>query len=168
MPFLRKAFPYLAIAIGLASLAWAVSFGTLPKADFTFENGNEIQTADPSKATGQPENRVINALFEGLLRSLPDEGWEKKFGRGQNVPMTPHGAMAERFEVSEDGRTYTFHMRKGAQWSNGDPVTADDFAWSWRRRVSYFVASLTLLSLATLCGKERCGSKRVCFAQSRP
>ena len=77
MPFLRKAFPYLAIALGLASLAWAVSFGTLPKADFTFDNGNEIRTADPSKAFGQPENRVINALFEGLLRSLPDEGWEK-------------------------------------------------------------------------------------------
>jgi len=154
MPFLRKAFPYLAIAIGLASLAWAVSFGTLPKADFTFENGNEIQTADPSKATGQPENRVINALFEGLLRSLPDEGWEKKYGPGQNVPMTPHGAMAERFEVSEDGRTYTFHMRKGAQWSNGDPVTADDFAWSWRRMLHPETASQYAYQLYYLVGAE--------------
>lgn len=154
MPFLRKAFPYLAIALGLASLAWAVSFGTLPKADFTFDNGNEIRTADPSKATGQPENRVINALFEGLLRTLPDEGWEKKYGPGENVPMTPHGAMAERFEVSEDGRTYTFHMRKGAQWSNGDPVTAEDFAWSWRRMLHPETASEYAYQLYYLVGAE--------------
>jgi oligopeptide transport system substrate-binding protein len=161
MPFLRKAFPYLAIALGLASLAWAVSFGTLPKADFTFENGNEIQTADPSKATGQPENRVINALFEGLLRSLPDEGWEKKYGPGENVPMTPHGAMAERFEVSEDGRTYTFHMRKGAQWSNGDPVTADDFAWSWRRMLHPETASQYAYQLYYLVGAEEYNTAKV-------
>ena len=154
MPFLRKAFPYLAIALGLASLAWAVSFGTLPKADFTFDNGNEIRTADPSKATGQPENRVINALFEGLLRSLPDEGWEKKYGPGENVPMTPRPAMAERYEVSEDGRTYTFHMRKGAKWSNGDPVNAEDFAWSWRRMLHPETASEYAYQLYYLVGAE--------------
>ena len=154
MPFLRKAFPYLAIALGLASLAWAVSFGTLPKADFTFDNGNEIRTADPSKATGQPENRVINALFEGLLRSLPDEGWERKYGPGENVPMTPQGAMAESFDVSEDGRVYTFHMRKGAQWSNGDPVTAVDFAWSWRRMLHPETASEYAYQLYYLVGAE--------------
>ena len=151
---LRKAFPYLAIALGLAALAWAVSFGTLPKADFTFDNGNEIRTADPSKATGQPENRVINALFEGLLRSLPDEGWEKKYGPGENVPMTPHSAMAERYEVSEDGRVYTFHMRKGVQWSNGDPVTAEDFAWSWRRMLHPETASEYAYQLYYLIGAE--------------
>ncbi|MCE9526521.1 MAG: peptide ABC transporter substrate-binding protein [Planctomycetales bacterium] len=154
MLFLRKAFPYLAIALGLASLAWAVSFGTLPKADFAFENGNEIQTADPSKATGQPENRIINGLFEGLLRSLPDEGWEKKYGPGENVPMTPRPAMAERYGVSEDGRTYTFHMRKGALWSNGDPVTADDFAWSWRRMLHPETASQYAYQLYYLVGAE--------------
>lgn len=154
MPFLRKAFPYLAIALGLASLAWAVSFGTLPKADFTFDNGNEIRTADPSKATGQPENRVINALFEGLLRSLPDEGWEKKYGPGENVPMTPHPAMAESYDVSKDGRTYTFQMRKGALWSNGDPVTAEDFAWSWRRMLHPETASEYAYQLYYLVGAE--------------
>lgn len=130
---IRRAFPLAAIGLGLAALAWALSLERLPPADFTYDNGNEIQTADPAKATGQPEHRIINALFEGLLRSLPPDKWEEKYGPGENVPMPPQPAMAERYEVSPDGLTYTFHIRKGAQWSNGDPVTADDFAWSWRR-----------------------------------
>jgi oligopeptide transport system substrate-binding protein len=41
--------------------------------------------------------------------------------------------VAERYELSEDGRTYTFHLRQGAHWSNGQPVTAGDFRWSWQR-----------------------------------
>ncbi len=129
----RKAFPWLAVALGLAALAWAFAFQRLPPADFTYDNGNEIQTADPAKATGQPEHRVLNALFEGLLRSMPPDRWQDKYGPGENVPMTPEPAMAERYEVSPDGRTYTFHMRQDAQWSSGDPVTAEDFFWSWRR-----------------------------------
>jgi ABC-type oligopeptide transport system substrate-binding subunit len=75
--FFRKAFPYFALALLAGALAWAVSFGTLPKADFTFDNGNEIETIDPPLATGQPEHRVLNCLFEGLLRNRPREGWEK-------------------------------------------------------------------------------------------
>ena len=129
----RKAFPYLAIGLGLASLAWALSFERLPKADFTYDNGNEIQTADPAKATGQPEHRVLNALFEGLLRSMPPDRWQDKYGPGENVPLTPQPGMAERYEVSPDGLTYTFYLRKDAQWSNGDPVTSTDFSWSWMR-----------------------------------
>ena len=43
----------------------------LPPADFTFDNGTEVQTLDPAKATGNPENRMINGLFEGLLRQMP-------------------------------------------------------------------------------------------------
>lgn len=69
--FVRKAFPFMIIAGGLAALAWAVSFGTLPKADFSFANGDEVRTVDPAKASGQPEHRILNALFEGLLRQLP-------------------------------------------------------------------------------------------------
>ena len=129
----RKAFPWVAICLGLATLTWALAFERLPPADFTFDNGNEIQTADPAKATGQPEHRVLNAVFEGLLRSMPPEDWQEKYAPDENVPMTPQPAMAERYEVSDDGLTYTFHMRPGVQWSNGDLVTSDDFFWSWRR-----------------------------------
>jgi oligopeptide transport system substrate-binding protein len=131
--FLRRAFPYFAISLLVAALAWAVSFGTLPPADFTFDNSTEIETIDPAMSTGQPENRIINCLFEGLLRNSPEEGWETKHKQNENVPMTPQPGMAEIPHISDDGRIYTFPMRKDAQWSNGDPVTAGDFAWSWRR-----------------------------------
>jgi len=117
----------------VGALAWAVSFGTLPPADFTFDNGTEVETIDPSMSTGQPENRVINGLFEGLLRNMPVKGWQGKYGLNDNVPMTAQPAMAESYTVSDDGRVYTFQMRPTAKWSNDDPVTADDFWWSWRR-----------------------------------
>ena len=129
---LRRAFPYFALALLAAALAWAVSFGTLPKADFSFSNGDEIETLDPSLATGQPENRIINGLFEGLLRNEPPKDWEKLAGPGKNVPLTPQPAMAEFPEISEDGRVYTFQMR-GAKWTDGTTVTAHDFEWSWMR-----------------------------------
>ena len=132
-PFLRRAFPFLALGLLAGALAWAVSFGTLPPADFTFDNGTEVETIDPSMSTGQPENRVINGLFEGLLRNVPVEGWEAKYGLNDNVPMKAEPATAESFTVSEDGRVYTFQMRPTAKWSNGKPVTAEDFWWSWRR-----------------------------------
>lgn len=156
----RRAFPYAAIAVGLAALAWAVSFGTLPKADFTFDNGNEIKTADPARATGQPEHRILNALFEGLLRSLPEEDWQR-YRPGENVPMKPQPGMAERFEHSEDGLTYTFYLRRNAQWSNGQPVTAHDFVWSWRRTLHPETAGEYAYQLYYLKGAEAYNTAQV-------
>ena len=158
---IRKAFPWAAIALGLAALTWALAFERLPKADFTFDNGNEIQTADPAKATGQPEHRVLNALFEGLLRSMPPERWQDKYGPGENVPLTPQPAMAERYEVSPDGLTYTFYLRKDAQWSNGDPVIADDFHWSWRRTLHPETAGKYAYQLYYLKGAEEYNTAKV-------
>jgi oligopeptide transport system substrate-binding protein len=133
MHTLRRSFPYFAAALLIGALAWAMSFGTLPKADFTFDNSTEIETIDPALATGQPENRIINALFEGLLRSMPPKDWEEKYALQDNVPMTPQPAMAELPELSADGLTYTFKMRSTSKWSDGSRVTAEDFAWSWMR-----------------------------------
>ena len=131
--FLRNALPYIAGSVLIAALVWATSFGTLPPADFTFDNGTEIETIDPALATGHPENRIINGLFEGLLRLTPKEGWEE-VPHDQNVEMTPGPGMATHFDLSEpDGKTYTFHLRPDARWTNDDPVTAGDFVWSWRR-----------------------------------
>ncbi len=131
--FLRRAFPFLALGLLAGALAWAVSFGTLPPADFTFDNGTEVETIDPSMSTGQPENRVINGLFEGLLRNAPETGWEQKYALNETVPMTPQPAVAESYTLSDDGRVYTFVIRPTAKWSNGDLVTAEHFWWSWRR-----------------------------------
>ena len=121
----QKAAPYILVALALAAMAWAVSFGTLEPADFTFSNGVEIQTVDPSLATGQPEGRILNALYEGLYRMLPSDD-----DRTRLVPMP---AAAESHILSKDGKTYTFKIRPTAKWSDGSPVTAQDFVFSWRR-----------------------------------
>jgi len=116
----RKWFPLAALAVvGLAAY-WALSFGTLPPADFTFANGTEIKSLDPAIAYGQPEGRIVQALFEGLTNNDP-----------KTLQATP--GVAERWEVSPDGLVYTFHLRGDARWSDGRPVTAHDFAWSYRR-----------------------------------
>jgi oligopeptide transport system substrate-binding protein len=132
MPYrFRKIFPYLVLAVGAMAMVWAVSFGTLPRADFAFNNGDEIKTVDPAKATGSPEGRIINGLFEGLLRQTPIDQSPDENGV---IPLTPvTNGVAERYTVSDDGLVYIFHIRDSATWSNGEKVTADDFAWSWQR-----------------------------------
>lgn len=128
---IRMTFPYLAVLVGLSALAWAVSFGTLPPADFTFNNEDEIKTVDPAMATGNPENRIVNALFEGLLRMMPDDTAQPD--ENGCIPLIPQAGCAELPELAADGTTYTFRIRPNARWSNGDRVTAYDFVWSWRR-----------------------------------
>ncbi len=117
---MKAAIPYLVAAAAIAAMIWAMSFGSPPPADFTFCNGEEIKTVAPARVTGAPEGRIIRSLFEGLTR------WNAE-------TLKPEPGMAESWDISEDKRTYTFHIRRGAVWSDGTPVTAHDFVWSWRR-----------------------------------
>lgn len=159
MPFtFRKAFPYIVVVMLLGAVAWAVSLNPLPPADFTFDNGTECQTLDPAKATGNPENRVINGLFEGLLRQLPPK--ELK-GPRENTPLTAEPGMAESFDVSADGKTYTFHIRKDAVWSDGSPVTADDFEFSWKRMLHPETASQYTYQLFYVKGTQAFSQKKM-------
>jgi len=87
---------------------------------FTFAQGAEPRTLDPGLITDTSGGFIAMNMFEGLLVWSAD-----------GTELLP-GA-AERWEVSPDGRTWTFHLRSGAIWSNGDPVTATDFVLSWRR-----------------------------------
>lgn len=89
-------------------------------ADFRFVNGTEPKTLDPHLATGEPEGRLIWELFEGLVRYDPKT-------------MKPAPGVAERWEISEDGTRYTFHLRENARWTDGSRVTAHDFTYSFRR-----------------------------------
>lgn len=116
----RSLFPWIAGAAILCSIGWALDRGQLPPADFTFVNGTEVKSLDPAIVTGQPENRMINALFEGLTRWNPET-------------LDPEPGVAERWDVSDDLLTYTFHLRQDAKWSDGSPVTAHDFIYSMRR-----------------------------------
>lgn len=103
-----------------AGIAWSLVGSDLPQADFTFINPSEVKSVDPALITGQPEGRIASAIFEGLLRYHPET-------------LEPITAVAERWEISDDGLVYTFYLRKNAKWSDGSPVTAHDFHYSMRR-----------------------------------
>ena len=85
--------------------------------------GGEPKDLDPQTTSGMPEFYVQSAIFEGLTAQTP--------GNSAPVPGT-----AERWYISDDGKIYTFHIRPDAKWSNGDPVTAQDFVFSYQRALS--------------------------------
>ncbi len=108
-------------SLGLIALL-AGCDGARDRADLVFINGAEPETLDPAIITGQPEGRIVNALFEGLT----------SYNRsGQVVP-----GVAESWTISPDGRVYTFTLRPEARWSDGRPVTAEDFVRSWQRTLT--------------------------------
>lgn len=96
--------------------------GPSRRADLVFINGAEPETLDPGIITGQPEGRVVNALFEGLCAYDAE---------GRAVP-----GVAESWEISPDGRLYTFHIRPDAKWSDGRSLVAGDFVSSWKRTLT--------------------------------
>jgi oligopeptide transport system substrate-binding protein len=116
----RLLFLVFLIAAGLAAVTWAIVGSRLPPADFTFVNETEIESVDPAIITGQPEGRIAWSIFEGLTRPRAEDNLAEP-------------GVAERWDISPDRRTYTFHLRDNARWSNGDPVTAGDFHYSFRR-----------------------------------
>lgn len=90
---------------------------------FLIVTSADPQTLDPHVATGFPEYQVFIALLEGLMVMDP-------------VTCEPRPGVAESWEISSDGTVYTFRLRDNARWSNGDPVTAEDFVYSARRILS--------------------------------
>ena len=92
-------------------------------------NGTEPQSLDPQIATGVPEHHVISALMEGLV--LKDR-----------KTLLPRPGVAESWNISDDGRVYTFKIRENARWSNGDSLTANDFVWSWWRALQPALGNL--------------------------
>jgi oligopeptide transport system substrate-binding protein len=103
--------------------------------------GYEIGDLDPQLATNISELDIVSALFEGLVTEDP-------------VDLHPVPGVAERWDVSSDQLTYTFHLRAGARWSNSSPVTAGDFVASWRRILTPSLASGNASLLYVLQGAE--------------
>jgi len=83
----------------------------------TYNMAAEPESLDPAKITGIPEGTVVYGLLDGLTRNTANG-------------LKP--AIAEKWDVSEDGLKYTFYLRD-AKWTNGDPVTAHDFEYAWKR-----------------------------------
>lgn len=97
-----------------------------PEQVIRYNIGAEPATLDPALSSGMVEQTVANALLEGLVR-LDKDGH-------------PSPGVAESWEISPDGKTYTFKLRE-CFWSNGEPLTADDFVYSWLRLLSPETAS---------------------------
>jgi oligopeptide transport system substrate-binding protein len=98
------------------------------KADIVIINGAEPGTLDPALATVQADNRVVRALFDGLTRLNPKTA-------------KPEPGLADRWDISDDGITYTFHLRSNIVWSTGEPITANDVVYSWLRVLDPYTGS---------------------------
>lgn len=98
-------------------------------------NNSQPGTLDPALATGTHESWILQHVYEGLMR--------------YNDKNELEPGMAESYEVSEDGLTYTFKLRDGIKWSNDDPITAQDFEYSWKRVLDPELASEYSFQLTT-------------------
>lgn len=103
-------------------------------------NGSEPQSLDPHKSEGVPSANIQRDLYEGLVSEAPD---------GSLQP-----GVARSWTVSSDGLRYRFYLRKNARWSNGDPLTAEDFVFSWRRIVDPSTGSFYAQTLAPVLNAE--------------
>ncbi len=119
------------ILAGCSTSADSRYFGlTTPPKDnvMRYVSGSEPESLDPQFVTGQPEARLMMAIYEGLVEYHPKT-------------MEPIPAIAESWEKNADGTEYLFHLRKNAKFSNGDPITAKDFVYTFRRGLSPELAS---------------------------
>jgi len=89
-------------------------------ANLTIINGPEPESLDPALVTAVADGRIVASMFEGLTRFKPETA-------------TPEPGLAERWDISHDGRVYTFHLRTNATWSTGESITAAEVAYTWRR-----------------------------------
>lgn len=112
------------VALGLALTACGSNSsksGLADKQVLNWSYASELPSMDLSTATDTISFDQLNSTLEGIYRI------------GKNSKVEP--GLATKTEVSKDGLTYTFTLRKNDKWSNGDPVTAQDFVYSWRRTV---------------------------------
>ena len=148
----RRALAALLAALALASCARPREGGTdagrwfgsvvPPRANvLRFNNETEPETLDPGLMSGQPDGRAARLMFEGLTTQDPQT-------------LAPGPGQAYRWETSADGRTVTFHLRPGLVWSDGTPLLAADFAWSWRRVLAPASAARAADLLDPIAGAE--------------
>lgn len=110
----------LGLTANFSALAATVPAGVAlaDNQSIAINNGTEVTSLDPHKVDGVPESTIIRNLLEGLVLTDPT---------GKVIP-----GVAVSWD-NQDFKVWTFHLREDAQWSNGDPVTAQDFVYSWQR-----------------------------------
>ena len=119
----------LSLGLALPTLAANVAPGdTLAdNQDYTYWLLDAIKSMDPQINTDVEGSGVLRSLFEGL------------YDEDQTGALVPGVALSH--DLSEDKTVYTFHLRDNAKWSNGDPVTAQDFVYAWKRLADPATAS---------------------------
>lgn len=104
------------------SLVFAGAASLTPAfAEVVYNRGNDTdpKSLDHQKTSTIAESNISRDLYEGLVA---------KDAKATLIP-----GMAERWDISDDGLKYTFHLRQGTKWSNGDPFTANDFVYAFQR-----------------------------------
>lgn len=107
----------------------------------------ELPTMDTTLTTDGTSSNVMNNTMEGLYRL------------GKDNKLVP--GVAESYEKTEDGKKYTFKLRKDAKWSNGDPVTAKDFVYSWQRAVDPDTAAKSAYIMFDVKNAEKINMKQL-------
>ncbi len=109
----------LLLVVVFLGLIFSVGRSSTREADLIFISGDDLHFLDPQRSSWMVDFRILTCLYDTLiLQNIADDTLEP--------------GIAERWEISEDGLTYTFHLRE-AKWSNGDPVRSRDFVYGWRR-----------------------------------
>lgn len=144
---LRRAWVGILISLSVAVFAGcsdhttravkSISTGTLHVG-----NGQELQGLDPHLITGISEIKVLSALFEGLVGQDPKD-------------LSPIPAIAESWTVSTDGKQYTFTIREGTTWSNGEAIRSKDFAFAYQRILTPKIAAPNAYLLYVIEGAKR-------------
>ena len=112
-------------------------------------NNSEPQSLDPHKATAVADGKIISCLLEGIVRPSPQQD-------GHVLPGT-----AERWEHNETADEWTFYLRKEACWSDGTPVTAEDFVYAYQRLLHPQFGGRYAEMLYPICGAEDFNKGRV-------
>jgi oligopeptide transport system substrate-binding protein len=125
------------VALGLLSISCKTQatesefFGKIeppPGQVFRYTSGSETESLDPQVGTSQPDARIYMALYDGLAEYDPKT-------------MEPIPALAEHWHINQDSTEFVFFLQKDAKFSNGDPITARDFVYTFRRGLSPRLAS---------------------------
>lgn len=144
---MKRSLTIIALILGLALIAAGCNGGkggngAADEMVVTYNVGTEPETLDPALMTGIPEFHMTLQMYEGLTRLDADNH--------------PQPACAESWDISDDQMEYTFHLRDDLKWSNGDPLTAYDFEFAWKRAVDPDMAAdysymFDLIEGATAC-----------------
>ncbi len=138
----------LALIIACAALLLGGCSGETPVEQATragiliMGNASEPKGIDPHVVSGVLENNIVSSLFEGLVGGHPSED-------GVALP-----GVAERWEANQDSSVWTFHLRKDAVWSDGHPLTAEDFLFSFERLLTPSLAADYSFMLYYIKGAE--------------